>query len=182
MEESARIVEESVRIVNEGDEELNLPYDGRLYTLAPGESRFFPIDVMYAWMGNPAVRNVENNEWRTEAYENLVTFYGGAGRHITGAEADEFLPALAAYNSRDEQIMTIIDDPKGEHLVADSPVGSNEAILNDRIARLEAQLAAQSSKPSRSRRSTKGANQTERAPEPVAAMPPSDEPNIIKVD
>lgn len=179
-------LEESVRIVNEGTEELNLPYDGRLYTLAPGQSRFFPADVMYAWMGNPTVRNTEYDRWRDEAYRNLIIFYGGAAAHMNDENPRDYLPALVAYDSNDNQILTILDDPEGNHLTVDAPVGSDEQILARRVAQLEAKLAEKSGdKPVRKPRKPRpdSSNATDAPPEPVGdQLPPADTPDIIKVD
>lgn len=135
-------VEQSVRIANEGDDTLRLQYADTLITLAPGQSRFVPFDVMVAWMGHPDLRNGEYDAWRTEAYENLALFYGALT--LDGVDRT-LLPALAAYDEDDNRISTILDDPEGASLgvaaATRNPSGHGDAeILARKVERLEAML------------------------------------------
>lgn len=177
-------MEESVRIVNQGDETLNLVYDNRVYTLAPGESRFFPRDVMIAWMGDATLRNTTYDKWRDMALDNLVTLHGGGAATIRGEDPYSYFPALVAYDSNDNPIPTLITDPEGKHLTATPAAGSNEELLLRKINELEARIEGSGTpKPTRApRRKKVSSDHTDAPPEPITdAQPPADEPDIIKV-
>ncbi len=138
-------MQQLVTIQNEGAEDFTAKYDGDTYTIPAGESSTFPWDVLLVWMGDPAIINEHGGRQRDEVYSKLASLYGARG--LTGNDP-ELLPKLSAWTLEGEQIITILDDPKGDTYApsvdGDGDIASLQrqidqmsALLQQRVAGLE---------------------------------------------
>lgn len=193
-------MEQSVRLVNNGDQDFVYPYDGRMVTIPAGGELFVPFNAMVAWMGHPNLRNTDYDRWREESYNNLCLFYGAL---TTQGANPEKLPKLAAYDTEGNRITTILDDPSGATLVVDTSNTSEHsdmAILAQQVRTLTSALSAAGIEVGADGSITTAAGQAARAtveqelaPDPTPGdierpagpitdeMPPADVPTIIKV-
>lgn len=172
-------MQQSIRLVNAGDEPFEHIYDGEMVRIAPGSELFVPFDVMVAFMGHPNLRNTDYENWRDEAYINLCLFYGAL--ELESGPNPAKLPKLEAWDSEGNRISTIIDDPTGARLTVDtSQPHSDTAIMAQQLAAMaaamkEAGIEVPAIDPA--------------APAPVTLpagpitdeMPPADEPVKVKV-
>jgi hypothetical protein len=132
-------MESYVRIVNRNPEEPFIgKYDGDYLTIPAGGEKIVPEDVMFVWMGNPALENDGRTNERREVYFRLASLYHA--RTLTGIDVDAF-PMLEAYTEDGERIITVLDDPEGDSLVPDSSDNTDIGKLQRQIERLEARLA-----------------------------------------
>ncbi len=130
-------MQQLVIIQNDGSEDFAAKYDGERYTIPAGESSTFPWDVMVVWMGDPGIVNERNGRQRDEVYDRLCSYYNARG--LLGNDPDK-LPAISAWSLDGEQIVTILDDPKGDLYAPRIEGDGDTALLQRQIDALQRQL------------------------------------------
>lgn len=113
-----------VRVHNTGETEWSDRYDSKLYTIAPGESRYVPIGACATWLGNPN----DTTAPRETAVEKVKLRYGYHDA-FTELTWDEARPKLEVFDqSTDERIWFPADDPEGKYGTYTAP---DSAVLTD---------------------------------------------------
>lgn len=130
-------MQQLVIIQNDGSEDFTAKYDGEQYTIPAGESSTFPWDVMIVWMGDPGIINERNGRQRDEVYDRLCSYYNARG--LLGNDPEK-LPAITAWTLEGEQIVTILDDPKGDLYAPRIEGNGDTALLQRQIDSLQRQL------------------------------------------
>lgn len=172
-----------VRIRNTGTEPWTGEYASNRYTIPVAGEVVVPFLAMCLWLGHPDAMDVPGDrqrQFRTDEFERLGTRYGvyeNAWREATHPQSkyredpeaegktewDMARPSLDAFDINNVPIITVADDPQGEHLAPDAlataqarDTAATMTAMQQQIATLQAQIAALNADPST----------------PVVALPP----------
>lgn len=141
-----------VILINEGDEDFVDLYNGRQYRIPAGGRLMVDWDAMCLWMGHPDANDLDpRNRVRTAEFHRLRTRYGVDARALDFQmqklpfDADSMFesmrPRLAAYDSAEQRIVTVSDDPTGETLNVPPPMPTDQNVILARMAQMEQELA-----------------------------------------
>lgn len=115
--QSANPEHQVIQLVNTGEVPWRDQYAKTWYEAAPGERIFIPFFAMCLWFGHPDATDIPGDrqkQYRLEEYRRLQVRYG-----VYDDGMDTFMaavPDVKLYTATGEPIITVCDDPIGEHL------------------------------------------------------------------
>lgn len=121
-------------------------YASQRYPIPAGTRTIVPYFAMCLWMGDPRAVDVNDRDrYRLWEWERLRTKYG-AYDDMAAWEANK--PKLVATSLAGEVLVTVVDDPEGDHLKSSTVNVAEQQSIRDamramqaNIQRLEAELA-----------------------------------------
>lgn len=126
---------------NYGDEPLVWKYANQRYRLPPGQETIIPWEAMALYMGDPNLIDVPGDDRRRYRTDELKRLYFKHGAHDGDQvkwEANK--PRVHCRSLDGEPIITVVDDPAGEHLTPEVSTRAQNIMLQERMRRLEAEL------------------------------------------
>jgi len=127
---------EYVTILNAGDSAFKYRCLGKYHTIEAGARKTVPWAHLDHLMGNPFLRNNGRDNIRDMEYKRIHALYGTQNDNQKNR-----WPTLEAYDSDEERIITIYDDPKGENaLQRDEHEELDAAAMRSQMDRLKSQM------------------------------------------
>lgn len=125
------------------DNSLSIMWDSKPYTLLPGHDSFIPFEAAACWFGDPrsgerVISNRDNRGLvgfipdRATEVRRLRTKYDNQGG---SDERLYFYPIVEVYDLEGQRITTVLDDPKGDSVMAARPTVSDNAQLLDIVTK-----------------------------------------------
>lgn len=132
-------VGEVVYAKNVGDKDLVWKWNNQKYKLPVGGVGIIPWECMQLYMGNPDAMDIDDRRrYRTD---ELFRLYFKHGAHDGNPELwEKNKPRVECTTLLDERIITIVDDPAGDHISPDVSTRAQERLMLERVAQLEAEL------------------------------------------
>jgi hypothetical protein len=139
---------EVVRLHNVGSQDFRGKYDGVRYVIQAGGQAIVPVEAMQHWLGRPHA--IDRGRWRerTDEFNRLKQLYGSAfvDPEVDGPIDEEAKwarnkPFLEAYDLDGTRIITVVDDPKGEHLNPADVTQAEQRVVLDQMEALKRQLS-----------------------------------------
>ena len=145
---------------NRGDKPFEVKFNSRITTIPAGGEAIIDREAAVVWFGDWEARNVgkaEMHQFRSQELARLKGLYGahfddrpGDPRTPEPLTADEkwvrYCPQIELYNTSNERIIGILDDPTGHSLpLEDAPSDVLAAAVNrmqSEMEDLKAQIAA----------------------------------------
>jgi len=116
---------ESVRLVNKGDEDWVGGYSRQQYVVPVNGEAVVPWDAACLWFGDPRASDVGQNKARIGEYERLCVKYGV---YEKAEEFEDARPKIEVFRFNGERVKMLAEDPFG------TPVdvfGSGDPAYND---------------------------------------------------
>lgn len=131
-----------VRAVNRSDTEVVWTYDRQRYTLPPGVPVYVPYLAMRLWQGDPRAIDLPggklHEQFRRQEREHLRALYGVYENEERWAQ----IPLVECYPiDSDIRFETVLLDPNGDCLSDTAQHASENQMLRDALARMQAQVA-----------------------------------------
>lgn len=124
-----------VRVQNNSSREVVLKWDGVRYRIPANGMNVVPFDAMVRVVGNPNVIGPE----RQEEYARLKVLHNLGTIDNPSLEADY---PLSFYTIDGDPIVTVLDDPEGEHLTPVTQTSVDQTFLLNTIDKLTRQVQA----------------------------------------
>ena len=139
-----------VRIRNVDDKSVTLKWARTKYTIEPGREAAVPWPAMVRHMGDPRTIDLPGNDprlkERTFEFNRLCKKYGVYDKHELFPNR---VPKIEAYSFDGERIITVIDDPRGEHdtperLTVEASMQNDQLVkqMMEQMQAMQAQIAA----------------------------------------
>lgn len=133
-----------LRVVNRMDKPFKVMYDSRETTLMPDKDAFLPFPCVALWFGDPradvALGSVQDNRGIRTYIPDRETEIRRLRAKYDNQFGDETVivkaPNVEVYALDGERVLTVLDDPQGEHI---RPASETVADRNDLLSLLAQQ-------------------------------------------
>lgn len=144
---------DSVRIVNVGDQQWSDMFGGVQYRINPGGEAFVPFPAVCLWFGHPDAVDIDpRNRHRTDEVARLRTKYGVYEHTVVpesrpdlgeiGTDAWENVrPRIDVYALTGEKLVMVMDDPDGTNVTPAQLTIAEQQSSGQMLATMQAQMA-----------------------------------------
>lgn len=127
-----------VRLKNVGKEKWFGRYNNQPYTIFPGGEGIAPFIAICNWFGHPdAVDTDPRNRHRFNELERLRVKYGV---YDDDTKWDANTPKIEVFTLDGERVLTVLDDPEGNHLHPSTTTMAEKTILEEQLDAMQKQM------------------------------------------